>query len=139
MTDKINNAPNEIIPQEEKDDFLAKAEEYLGLSEDALNLMLYWNSHEGRSHKTDFIDEMIMRTPDHVFDKYKALQTARDECTGEDAELAEFIASNIEYFLPLYKSVTLTEAHNYALARKAYPITRDMLKKVQNQSRKERE
>ena len=129
----------EKMTSEERKELVEKICGFTGLSEDSVNLLAQWNKHDVLSYKQDLIDELIMRTPDQVFDKYKNLAEARADGSGEDAEIAESIAKNIKQTLRYYKDVTLNECRNYAIARNINPCTRERLKRIKEELKKERE
>ena len=129
----------EKLTKEERNELIGKMSALTGLSEDSINLLARWNEHEALSYKQDLISEMIMAMPDHVFDRYKNLQQARAENTGEDAEIAEGIASSIQQFLEYYKEPSLAECRNYAQARSINPCSRERLKRIKEELKKERE
>ena len=129
----------EKLTKEERKELIEKMSAFTGLSEDSISLLARWNEYDALSYKQEFINEMIMRTPDHVFDRYKNLLASRAENTGKDAEIAEGIASNIQHFLEYYKEPSLAECHNYANARNINPCSRERLKRIKEEIRKERE
>ena len=129
----------EKMTAEEKKELIEKMSRLTGLSEDSISLLARWNEYEALSHKNGLIDEFVMRTPDYVFDRYKRLLEARKEDTGEESEIASAMAVNIQYFLENYKEVTLTECHNYATARGIMPCSRERLKRIKEELKKERE
>ena len=129
----------EKMTTEEKKELIEKMSRLTGLSEDSINLLARWNERDALSHKTGLIDEFVMRTPEYVFDRYKTLLQAREESSGEEAEIASAMAVNIQYFLENYKEVTLPECHNYAIARGIMPCSRERLKRIKEELKKERE
>ena len=137
MTDKIN--------AEERNELIQKICGFTGLSEDAVSLLARWNEYDALAYKKDFFNELIMRTPDHVYDKYKALLEARKNTSGEEASsgadeeaAASGIAENLERMLADHKEVSLAECHNYALAKNIMPCSRERLKRIKEELRKER-
>lgn len=139
--------------------------ELTGLSEDAVRLLIYWKNQPAVSYNVEFINEIIMKTPEYIYPKYRSLCKERNseqkkdseevvascgisrgtndfrpssEHSEREEELSREISDIIFHFLSHNKEVSLSECKNYASARKSFPCTRERLKRIQDELLKKR-
>lgn len=150
-----NISPESIDPEKA----ISEAAELTGLDPAAIKLLSYWKSQSAISGNVDFINEIIMRTPEYTYQKYRKLQDARNnseisvsdnavrgagglrsssEYSEYEASAAAEISDIINHFLTYNHEVSLSECKNYATARRIFPCTRERLKRIQDELLKSR-
>lgn len=116
----------------EMEDFFKKSLKYLGLDDTAVRLLAYYKSEPALESNLDFINELIRRMPDYIYQKYCELTEKRkdNEPANSHSKTAGEIANIIEHMLTYNNEASRSECINYAMAHRIFPCTRERMKRI---------